>query len=418
MKENNSKINQIIEKNNNNYEPSENDKTMGATLKEIADKEQQIEIHGNKFKFFRGNLCNHCSVNDCEKMRYIVHTTMFGDLNSTLLNNIPNIPPQKIKLSDGFFLAETVSFTNDFYVNKAIIKTDPAKSGEFSEYIIGIPLEILKFCKYQNFVHYIYDENNDISGVKQRPTLEIRIKNNFEEILKKIKEELDLKKMTEKQKDNLEKIAEDQSTTLEKIIEDRQMKLDLLANLFRKMKKKNLIEIDGSCILHLTFDRDYALALIDKDTFISYKKENGEYNVYKEHKLNLDKKKYYDEIHHPIMSPDGLIIYKDQSKAKIIVINEGNVVGENAGGICGSTLNIPDSDFYNLLLGRIEQLDRKDLNKAAKYFNKEKDYKTLNKKKKKYFDKCVKKEQEKEKEQSKTNNVKTSLDKKKNCIII
>ena len=262
-------------------------KGMKSELMRIIEESGEVEIYGNKFKFFNHNK----TINETQKCYFDINDLDSFDNDSdcepeykyyVIINKDKNeetkIKPQVYLEEDGlelkipygdtakinlknhvFCSSKSVKLNEDFSIRSIYGAKDHVMEEESFEGIYLSEFEEPINIHSQNF--YTFDKNKNIKGMRQQITFEFdpnyvseESEEEFEEKLEeKFKKKLeDYKKKLKDDKEELENYEE----KLEEKLEDEKMKFNLL-KIIKGMNKKKYNNI------YLTFKGNNAYALIN-----------------------------------------------------------------------------------------------------------------------------------------------------------
>ena len=248
-------------------------KGMKSELMRIIGENKEIEIDGNKFKFFKkkedpnkGYFDSFVDDSDCEpEYKYYVIINKDKIKSQVYLKEdglelkIPYGDTAKINLKNHVFCSsESVKLNEDFSIRSIYGAKDHVMEKESFEGIYLSEFEKPINIHSQNF--YTFDKNKNIKGMKQQITFEFDPNYVSEESEEEFEEELEkkFKKKLENYKklgDNKEEL-ENYKKKLEEKLEDEKMKFNLL-KIIKGMNKKKYNNI------YLTFKGNNAYALIN-----------------------------------------------------------------------------------------------------------------------------------------------------------
>ena len=206
------------------YEPKDNNRDMFEVAKEIIDNYKEVEVHGNKFRFRKNRELEKSGKLELEINGVKTTACRFGEGIYVKNGNINGDSGFNFNFNGDNFRVESVFLNFDFSVRDIKVK--------------GKKIHPCLNLKNQNF--YIFDKNNNISGVKQQITVELN------EYLGRY------------------------TSSYAKLTSEAKAKLNLLNDI-------NILLRDGYSEKYLlTFSKDYAYVLSDQNLFF-YKRKRGKY---------------------------------------------------------------------------------------------------------------------------------------------
>ena len=336
----------------NDYVPENDNKEMTETMRNIILNRKKVKVHGNEFDFSATQLDDYDDSDDQETSDIVMRGDVMnvnGDKiygNISVANNDIEIDRygtcMKINLGGKEFKTESVVLNPDFSVSSIQVKHDSvdSKTPFLDIYLPMLVNEKFGFCTIHGQNFYTFDKDKNINGANQQLSFEVsRINDKFTEP----------KKMSLKEK--------------------------MIFKLLREVADK--IKAEGLAIFHLpsiiswlTFKDNYACVLIDKKLMIyEVNEEEQRYNLAKSITLKD--------------SGTALTIFKNKVVALDCMKNM-YVVDLNTKQL--ETCHHNNDDVSSEMFDYLNRVD----DKYQPFCTREEFQKKL----KKYFDKCVKKERE------------------------